>query len=109
MAQRAASAGGVSRSSMPSGYDDPKQFDKRVVTETKKVKELLAAIDKGRSQLENERKAYCEDFKKFLIAYASEETIHSQTFATQIQNIVRRLDELNGHYLQAIKHITDVS
>ena len=48
MAQRAASAGGVSRSSMPNGYADPKQFDKRVTTETKKVKELLAAIEKGR-------------------------------------------------------------
>ena len=75
--QRAASAGAL-KTTMPSGYDDPKsQFDKRVATETKKVKELLAHLDKGRQQLEVERKAYCVDFKKHLIAYAADPSIHT--------------------------------
>ena len=52
---------------MQTGYDDPKkQFDKRVALETKKVTQLLAQIDKGRMQMENERKAYCVDFKRHL-------------------------------------------
>ena len=52
MAQRPASSGGSSgaRSTLPSGYDDPKgQFDKRAALETKKIKELLNAVEKGRA------------------------------------------------------------
>ena len=110
--QRAASAGAppIAKSSMPTGYDDPKsQFDKRVAAEAKKVKELLNAVEKGRAQLEAERKTYCEQFKQHLVAYIADETIFTGTFIKNIQGIIKKLDELNGHYLQAIKHMQDVS
>ena len=110
MAQRSASAGAVPRLTMQSGYDDPKtQFDKRAANEIKKVKELLNAVDKAQKSLENERKAYCEDFKKHLVEYIKDQSLNPKTFITQIKGIVQRLEQLNEHYLTAIKHMTDVS
>ena len=112
MAQRPASSGGSTgaRSTLPSGYDDPKgQFDKRAALETKKIKELLNAVEKGRSQLESERKVYCEELKKHLIAYCADETIGTSSYITSIQSIVKKLDELNTHYMTAIKHMQEVS
>ena len=73
--------------------------------ETKKVKELLNAVDKGRAQLEADRKAYCDDFKKHLIAYITDEQFATSQYVTSIQGIVRKLDELNACYLTAINHI----
>ena len=75
MSQRPGSASGapVAKSTMPTGYEDPKsQFDKRAATETKKAKDLLNAIERGRAQLEGERKAYCEQLKTHLQAYIVE-------------------------------------
>ena len=95
---------------MPTGYDDPKaQFEKRVANETKKAKELLNAVEKGRAQLEGERKAYCEQFKMHLQAYIAEQNLFPGTYVKTIQGIVAKLDELNGHYLEAIKHMQDVA
>jgi len=87
MAQRPASSGGSTgaRSTLPSGYDDPKaQFDKRAALETKKIKELLNAVEKGRAQLESERKVYCEELKKHLVAYCADETIGTSSYITSI-------------------------
>ena len=50
MAQRPGSAGPQAKSTMPSGYEDPKsQFEKRVTIETKKARELFNAVEKGRA------------------------------------------------------------
>ena len=56
MAQRPGSSSGggggapVAKSTMPTGYEDPKtQFDKRAATETKKAREILNAVEKGRA------------------------------------------------------------
>ena len=110
MAQRPIAGAPAAKSTMPTGYEDPKsQFDKRAATETKKAKELLNAVEKGRAQLESERKAYCETFKLHLIAYISDESIYAGTYLKTVQSVIKRLDELNGHYLQAIKHMQDVA
>ena len=44
-----------------------------------------------------------------MIAYIADETIFTGTFIKNIQGIIKKLDELNGHYLQAIKHMQDVA
>ena len=98
MAQRAQSAGAQAKSAFPLGYDDPKVFDKRVAVEIKKVKDLLAACERGKAQMEGERKAYCEDFKKHLVTYIADESLHKPAYVSSIQNLVRSFDELNGCY-----------
>ena len=110
MAQRSSSHGAAPRSTCPSGYEDPKsQFDKRVTLESKKIKEVLTAVDKGRAQLEADRKVYCEQFKENLVLYIKDESLFPNRFVKTIQNLVVRLDDLNSHYNVAIKHIQDVS
>ncbi len=110
MAQRPGSGQGASKSTLPTGYEDPKtQFDKRVAIETKKVNELLNQVEKGRAQLEAERRAYCVEFKKTLVAYASDETIFTPTYLSTINSIVKKLDELDQHYLLAIRHMQDAA
>lgn len=110
MAQRSSSQGAAPRSTCPSGYDDPKSlFDKRVTLESKKIKEVLTAVDKGRAQLEADRKVYCEQFKENLVMYIKDESLFPNRFVKTIQNLVVRLDDLNSHYNVAIKHIQDVS
>jgi len=59
--------------------------------------------------LEADRKTYCDEFKKTLVAYCVEESLTSPGYVSSIQGIVKKLDELNVHYLTAIKHIQDVS
>ena len=54
------------------------------MAEVKKVKDLIAACEKGRTQMEGERKAYCEEFKKYLVHYIADESIHSITYVTII-------------------------
>ena len=106
MAQRPVSGSAATKSNLPSGYEDPNsQFDKRVALETKKVRELLNAVDNGRAQLEADRRAYCEDFKKFLVAYIADEQFATTHYVTSIQGIVGKLDELNACYQTAINHI----
>lgn len=56
-------------------------------------------------ELENERKAYCVDFKKHLVAYIAEESIHTRTYLTVIKAIIKNLEVLDSQYEAAINHI----
>ena len=50
---------------MSLGYDDlKKEFPNRMKIEDKKLKSLLDMIEKGKAQLETEKKTYCVDMKK---------------------------------------------
>ena len=66
-------------------------------------------VEKGRAQLDTERRAYCIEFKKNLQAYASDETIFTPTYLSTIMSIIKKLDELDQHYLLAIRHMQDVA
>ena len=80
-----------------------------MTVETKKIRELLAAVDKGRAHLEADRKTYCEDFKRTLQQYVFDEQIGTNTYIMSIQGVIKRLEMLNDHYLKAIEHIQKVS
>lgn len=50
-------------------HTDPKEFEKRVATESKKAKDLSSLMEKVNKSLESERKAYSGEFAKGLDTY----------------------------------------
>ena len=95
---------------MEYSYDDMKKFDKRVATETKKAKDMAAAMQKAKQQLESERKAYCVDFKKQLMLYADKKNeVHAQRYQALIDDFCMKLEIIDKAYETAIIHIDSVA
>ena len=51
-------------------HQTPKEFEKRVEIESKKVKAIAGAMEKTKKALESEKKAYSVDLKKGIDVYA---------------------------------------
>jgi hypothetical protein len=80
-------------------YDDSKAFDKRVGIESKKVKDIAAAMGKVKDQLEADRKANCIEFKKnFLVFCNGGGVVHTPRFKLIIDDFCGKLDALDKAY-----------
>ena len=90
-------------------YDDVKATQKRLEQEGKKAKDLAAAIEKVRVQTDNERKAYCVEFRKSLKEYMSHKGLYTPGFTNIMNKYLEKLDALHQDYMHAINHMERVS
>ena len=57
-----------------------KVFSTRVANETKKVTELIAAIEKIKTQAAADQKTFCVEFKKSLLQYSGAPAVHTTRY-----------------------------
>jgi hypothetical protein len=90
-------------------YDDPKQIDARFKQEGAKAKNLADSMNKLKKQLDEERKAYCQDFKQSLQSYLGFKDVHTPDFAKTIEKYIENLNKLNEVYNTTMNHIDRVA
>ena len=90
------------------GYHDMKVFETRVANETKKITELISAVDKIKTQTSLDQKTFCVEFKKALLQYSGAPAVHTARYKAIIDKFCAQLDNLDHAYTTLIKHLTDV-
>ena len=90
------------------GYDDAKVLDTRITTETKRLNDLVAAFKKIYEQMLIDRKAHCVDFKSALIQYCQAKIVHNATYSEILNQLAKKLNDLDAAYGLCIDHLADV-
>ncbi len=89
-------------------HKELKEFDKRVATESTKVKNLASGLEKVKKAMEQEKKAYCVEMKRAVDTYA-ENTNLPLGMTNIIKYYSTGLDDIQKTYDDSTKHIQQVS